>query len=824
MLGRSRMRRGVSLEVIVEEDDNAEVVLDPTPLMEDDDECPDDDDDDDYSENGRSAPSSPEGTQGNGGRGRSGGGGSSAEERRRKRERRRTIGGLSRIRSVSCEALTLLDTSDMDSCCSEWDDDDELSTASSNYVTLNRPISRRRILESSQAQCDSEDSGIEYHSNEDDPVLEDQSSIEDRKETDDLSDDIHDQETATESEDDTVDEPQHQLQDLPPTVTHETSTDTQADSITSPNADVNADINIEPSEDNMNDTSIQENADDTKENIDIQDNADGIQENADDTQDKADDTQDKADDTQDKADDTQDKADDTQDKADDTQDKADDTQDKADDAQDNTDLLLSARNGKQLFEERGKQGAKKEQTTKAKYLQEYKANEVLENNKVVIVERTPPVPTKRTILPRVVVDPAEEELQLKRAAYTIRNKEVQLEELPRPHTVRSVKQLFEDLNTPVDHFRAWCDLGRFRDIKSNPSSKILRFDRSDSDSSRRMRIGSSLTLPRLPSHHKNNVGSTTAKNTNQKSHKNNFCSSTFPKDSSKQNKPLQKLQKQEQVATQGSQPVTLRKPTVHGFNVKKALMEDPRSFHSHSRSSTTSHQGSNHNKTTSNHHNHKSHTHNKSQHPSEMTTDRSDTESLASDISEDSGLSNDSHNSSASSVSTSTYRALDAYASDPSFKWIDPAVMAKIRSVGTTVIFFGPRQRPRGHDGTLNKHSRTTPSGLQVSRNNLPASGLSVSGRNSLSPNAARSTQQKMSKSGPVAAPRIVGVLRKRPANTGPAALTVDTAASDDSRASSPGSRCSDDSSPGKTVRWRNEGDNTVVYDFTRPHPPSAWV
>lgn len=59
-----------------------------------------------------------------------------------------------------------------------------------------------------------------------------------------------------------------------------------------------------------------------------------------------------------------------------------------------------------------------------------------------------------------VVDAAEEEMQLKRAAYTIRNKEVQLEELPRPHTVRSVKQLFEDLKTPVGHFHAWRDLGQ----------------------------------------------------------------------------------------------------------------------------------------------------------------------------------------------------------------------------------------------------------------------------------------------------------------------------------------------------------------------------
>lgn len=45
MLGRCRLRRGVSLEVIVEEDDTAEVALDPTPLPEEDDDDDDDEED-----------------------------------------------------------------------------------------------------------------------------------------------------------------------------------------------------------------------------------------------------------------------------------------------------------------------------------------------------------------------------------------------------------------------------------------------------------------------------------------------------------------------------------------------------------------------------------------------------------------------------------------------------------------------------------------------------------------------------------------------------------------------------------------------------------
>ncbi|ROT63914.1 hypothetical protein C7M84_018172 [Penaeus vannamei] len=217
-----------------------------------------------------------------------------------------------------------LSGSDMDMCCSEWDDDDDLATTSSNYVTLNRPISRRRILESSQTQCDSEDSGIEYQSNEDDPALEDRSSAED-----------------------------HSCED--PMQGHEEG------------------------------------------------------------------------------------------------------------------VLATGTSAKHVFEDRVAQPAKGNQTTTPKFA----PTEALENDKVVIVETTPPVPTRRPAQHEGALDPAEEELQLKRAAYTIRNKEVRLAELPKPDTVRSVKgQLFEEAASPCSTPRL--EGPRFDStIKSNSASKIL---------------------------------------------------------------------------------------------------------------------------------------------------------------------------------------------------------------------------------------------------------------------------------------------------------------------------------------------------------------
>lgn len=803
MLGRGRLRRGVSLEVIVEEDDNAEVMLDPTPIMENDDEGHDEDDEDD-SENGGSTPGSPSGSGGGcsssggaggrsgGGIGGAGGGGgrssSGAEERRRKRERRRTIGGLSRVRSVSCEALTLLDTSDMDSCCSEWDDDDDMSTGSSNYVTLNRPISRRRILESTQSQCDSEDSGIEYQSNEDDPALEDQSSIEDRKDVDQSSVDIHEQETATESDDDDDDaassEPLHdQSRSAADDATATTSSGANAAAEIGSNVDADASRTMDADAETIMDASADADAAGTSVSL-VESSGASTHVDADvglNTIADADTGITTTDADHDAIANTEAKTDirtDANVHADADVPKQ-DAQVGAEAA--GEDVLLSAKTGKHLFEERSKQGGGQDHTTTttAKYLQEYTANEVLENDKLVIVETTPPVPTKRPAATQRPVDAAEEELQLKRAAYTIRNKEVQLEELPRPHTVRSVKQLFEDLKTPVRHFHAWRDLGRFRDIKSNPSSKILRFDRSDSIEAAApgcLGVGSSFTLPHFTRQQQSRASPHASE------------PSTLPKVSSHKSQ-----HQQEMVTTKGGQSVMLRKPMVRGFNVKKALMEDPRTFHPNTRgnqpaannTTTTRQQPTSSNKQTSSHHSRKNHVHfaKKSHHSSDATMDRSDTESLASDISEDSGVSNDSNTSMASSGSISTYRAFDAYTSDPSFKWIDPAIMAKIRSVGTTVIFFGPRPRPRHHDGTVHRSVKSTPSGLHVSKGGIPAAGKTSTNT------TVRPAQKDVSRSSPVPAPRIVGVVRKRNSNTSGATPLPTDPCSDHSRASTPG-RC----------------------------------
>lgn len=725
MLGRCRLRRGVSLEVIVEEDDTAEVALDPTPLPEEDDD--DDEEEDVDSEHGArgSAPSSPRGRGGEGG-----GEATAAEERRRRRERRRTIGGLSRIRSVSCEALTLLDTSDMDMCCSEWDDDDDLATTSSNYVTLNRPISRRRILESSQTQCDSEDSGIEYQSNEDDPALEDRSSAEDHSCEDPMQVDIHEAETATESEGEEVEEEREEEEE------EERSSSPSPSQATLPEEDTCPGLR--------------------------QGHEEGV--------------------------------------------------------------LATGTSAKHVFEDRVAQPARGNQTTTPKFA----PTEALENDKVVIVETTPPVPTRRPAQHEGALDPAEEELQLKRAAYTIRNKEVRLAELPKPDTVRSVKQLFEEGGQPVQHLHAWRDLGRFRDIKSNPSSKILRFDRSEGDPGRRghgLRDGSQ-TLPRLPSH----GGARPSQGAPR------------PQPTSAPHQLLAELRRHQESqkglaapqprparapATRGGSAtpsVVLRKPVVRGFNVKKALLEDPKSFLPHSHESKKSGGAPSSGKGTASRRHSHTYSREKAHHHSDII-DRSDTESLASDLSDDSGVSNDSTVSSSASTSA-TYRALDAYAADPSFKWIDPSVMAKIRSVGTTVIFFGPRPRPRSQDGALAKGASSTSSGLQA------FGGLSSASKGK--PRGGPSVHFDDITRSVAAAPRIVGVVRKRTpssSSTGGSGHPTPTPTptpsellSDDSRASSPGGRSSEEAPGGKAGRWRAEGDNTVVYDFTRSHAQPGCV
>ncbi|XP_068239006.1 uncharacterized protein [Palaemon carinicauda] len=745
MFGRCRMRRGVSLEVIVEEDDSAEVSFDPSaPLMEEDDQ--DGDSETGTISSARSSPRDEEDDADDEERDREERDREeripTAEERRRKRQGR-TTGGLSRFRSVSCEALTLLDTSDMDSCCSEWDENDDLATSSNgNYVTLNRPISRRRIIQNIHSQCDSEDSGFEYHSNEDDHALEDHSSNEDHAD---------DEEEEEEEEEDEGSEDRRDGREGDETA---------------------ADFKSRGDERDDDEATITTESDDEEERSRIQMNEQGAVEG-------------------------------------------------------DVDNIARADEDKTV------------QTTKFAY----SPNEALENDKIIIIETTTSVPANTQ---QKTQETADEEMQLKREAYTIRNKEVRLAELPRPDTVKSVKQLFENLKTPVHHFHAWRDLGRFRDIKSNPSSKILRFDRNDSKESLSSHYQfASMTLPRLPSqgdypniHHtstktKGKREADTKESTTIKSPQNDkgtpmssiltqFIAQQKTKGEIQQDKLKNTNNSPPRlVKTQSGEKVVLRKPIVKGFNVKRALMENPRNFlpHDHNTSNQRQQQNYNHNK----HNNSQKSIHVHRSHHHRDMTDRSDTESLASDISEDSGVSNDSL-ASTSSSSPFSYRALDAYASDPSFKWIDPSVMAKIRAVGTTVIFFGPRQRPR-QDGTLPRGASSISSGLQVNRCSSINHGSQRSGSSG--------DRQQGKRSMPVPAPRIVGVVRKnspsKPADTSQSSTDTKSLASPvpkDSQSentSSPSiNHFEEEKTPGKKGRWRSESD-TVVYNFTKPQPPAVY-
>ncbi|XP_064115399.1 uncharacterized protein LOC135221641 [Macrobrachium nipponense] len=763
MLGRCRMRRGVSLEVIVEEDDNAEVSFDPVPLIEEPDDqyedsetgtgssarsTPRDHDDDDDDDEDRDSEEREEGI-------------TSAEERRRKRDRRRTVGGLSRFRSVSCEALTLLDTSDMESCCSEWDDNDDLATSSNgNYVTLNKPISRRRIIQNIHSQCDSEDSGFEYHSNEDDHVLEDHSSNEDQ------ADDEHDEgEEREESE--------------------------EAEARARQEREAVMQLKYHPDDREDDETTIATRSDD--------EGSTRIQMN---------------------------------------------------EQQQTADSDIQPRSNEGLSEGQSWQQNPARSTPVPTSKFSYSPNEALENDKIIIVETTNSVPLKTQ---QSTADAAEEEMQLKREAYTIRNKEVRLAELPRPDTVKSVKQLFENLNTPVQHFHTWRDLGRFRDIKSNPSSKILRFDRNDGNESlASYNQFSSLTLPRLPSQTGFTNTHTTArtvttngmkdteknKNITRKTSENHsktpisniltqFMAAQHGTKGECQDKVKHKHNNPARlVKTQSGEKVILRKPIVKGFNVKRALMENPRNFLPYDRTTTSQkqQQKSNHNDAHRLTHFHRSH------HHREMA-DKSDTESLASDISEDSGVSNDSLASTSSSTPLS-YRAFDAYASDPSFKWIDPSVMAKIRAVGTTVIFFGPRQRPK-QEGTLPRGTTSISSGLRINKCSQASQGGHNLLRSSQATRASANRQEE--KPIPIPAPRIVGVVRKQSSsNNSPdtsqasiqetAVVTPPTTEThfDSTPSSPPTGRYEAETTAGKKGRWRAESD-TVVYNFTKPQPPAVY-
>ncbi|XP_050732670.1 pinin-like [Eriocheir sinensis] len=760
MIGRGRMRRGVSLEVIVEEDDNAEVTYDPLPPYdeeeEEEEEEDEEEDEDEDSENGRSS-ARRSASAGGGGGGGSGGGATGVEERRKKRERRRTL-ALSRLRSVSCETLTLLDTSDMDSCCSEWDDDEHQSAGSKNYVTINRPISRRRILESNH--CDSEDSGIEYQSNEDETNAGDQSGSEERQAEDQSHVDIHEAETATESEGEDDSERRVLIGGGESDASRFVQSASASHSI----------VERVEEEEKMNGEEEEEEKQEEEEITEAEMRGHEEEESA--------------------------------------------------------KMKIEEEKRKKEEEERGGRGGGG--------LMEMSPREVLENDNVVIVEKTtststsissstPPhlstsvqnnKKTKKTTSNQHGKREGEEEtnaeeedeeettdeLRQKRAAYTIRNKEVQLEELPAPHTVRSVRQLFENQSAPLGHLRAWRDLGRFRAIKSNPSSKILRFDRSDStegQSTPRCRPGSSFTLPRLPSQR---PSPPTPFDTLLRQPKQPKTPSAIPRPKEKQERPRIS---REVAETESGNVVQLRKPSVRGFNVKKALQEDPRTFHAHAHSPAAPSSKATH----APHIRRSLGVKGRALHPSEVP-DRSDTESLSSDISEDSGVSNDSSHtsstsshtspsstrvsstsssstsssstsipkpSSSSSSSSRSSRSLDANSSDPSFKWIDPAVMAKIRSVGTTVIFFGPRQRAAQNRG----------SSCDLLNRPLP---------------------KHLFKTTPPAAPRIVGVLRKKsPAPT------------------LPGGVGGGGEGAGTHQKWKKAPDTSVIYDFTR-HQVAPWM
>ena len=54
-----------------------------------------------------------------------------------------------------------------------------------------------------------------------------------------------------------------------------------------------------------------------------------------------------------------------------------------------------------------------------------------------------------------------EDLQEKKKAYTIRNKEMILAELPPPHTVSAVTRLFEDLSSKMTHYHSYKTTGKF---------------------------------------------------------------------------------------------------------------------------------------------------------------------------------------------------------------------------------------------------------------------------------------------------------------------------------------------------------------------------
>ncbi|XP_018020004.1 probable GPI-anchored adhesin-like protein PGA55 [Hyalella azteca] len=174
-----------------------------------------------------------------------------------------------------------------------------------------------------------------------------------------------------------------------------------------------------------------------------------------------------------------------------------------------------------------------------------------------------------------------------------------------------------------------------------------------------------------------------------------------------------KSQHIESVTTSAGKTVHLRKPVLaKGFNVQKALQDKPRDFH------VRQHRPQNKFFNSEMRIRSKSESYSSSASKTHAREGGGDVESVSSDTSDDSGVCNDSSVSSSKPCKVPknlvTKRAQNIKAGesdgflstvpdfqmksnvedfdDNSVKWIDPEVLAKIRSVGTTVIFFGKRQ------------------------------------------------------------------------------------------------------------------------------------
>ncbi|CAL4100558.1 unnamed protein product [Meganyctiphanes norvegica] len=617
-------------------------------------------------------------------------------ERRRRRKaaraRRRTVVGipLDRMRSVSCEALTLLDTSDLDSCHSEWDDEDQ----NSNYVTLNRPISRKRILQNS-SRSDSDDSGVEYHSNEEDPILEKTSSNGDDIEQHNM---LIPQVKVTQIDTDTTDV--NEPDPLPEEVLQEQISQNQDDLLQEEDLDI-MDENQEDALEFELSHCVTPTVEETFEQLQLSGQFNQTDEE-----------------TWIKVEDVQVADKDQISNIRQARPLKHPEDQHASQTQDTSEVGTEVDMG--AINDNNNNSTSSGNTSK-------KTNNLLENPKLVIVETTPSVPIRKA-QHNEIKDPVEEELRLKRQVYNIRNKEVRLEELPTPNTVSSVKNLFENLHQNIDHFESFRQIGWFRDIKSNTSSKILRFSRSrdssSSSASSRMVTPRCTTLPRLPSQHTKAAPRPSPRSSLAQ----RLAAAPVVTSLGAGRGGMARRRQMAPVASSAHGGVALRKPQVRGFNVLKALAEDPRrviqppntaavppvqplTFHpvvTYSRSAPIT--GKRTAQLQQQHHN--------TQH---SYMDRSDCESLSSDTSEDSGVSGGSSISSGgdrSSTSTSSsvfhhhdhpvdyrsldnpgYRSLDSYSQDPSFKWIDPKIMSKIRAKGTTVIFFGPKHKKNSSGG-----------------------------------------------------------------------------------------------------------------------------